>query len=48
MEIVDQSGWIWGLSLIVLTIAIHATTIVTMAFVGVGIRGRLETHGLKA
>ena len=47
MEILDHPGWIWGLSLIVLTMAIHATAIVMLAFVGVRIRVRLETRGLK-
>ena len=47
MEIFDHSGWLWGVSLIVLTMAIHATAIVMLAFVGVSIRVRLETRGLK-
>ena len=47
MEILDQPGWLWGLSLIVLTMAIHATAVVMLAFVGVRIRVRLETRGLK-
>jgi hypothetical protein len=47
MEILDQPGWLWGLSLIVLTMAIHATTVVMLAFVGVRIRVRLETRVLK-
>ena len=47
MEILDHPGWLWGLSLIVLTMAIHATAIVMLAFVGVRIRVRLETRGLK-
>jgi hypothetical protein len=34
MEILDQTGWLWGLSLIVLTMAIHATAVVMLAFVG--------------
>ena len=40
-------SWRWGLSLIGLTIAIHATAVVMMAFVMVGIRVRLETRGLN-
>jgi hypothetical protein len=48
MEILDQPGWLWGLLLIVLTMAIHATAIVILAFVGVRIRLRLKTRGLKA
>ena len=35
-----MSNWTWGLSLIALTIAIHATGVVMMAFVGFGIRVR--------
>jgi hypothetical protein len=34
MEILDQPGWLWGLSLIVVTMAIHATAVVMLAFVG--------------
>ena len=45
--VLDHSGWLWGLSLIVLTMAIHATAIVMLAFVGLRIRVRLETRGLK-
>ena len=47
MEILDQPGWLLGLSLIVLTMAIHATAVVMLAFVGVRIRVRMETRGLK-
>ena len=47
METLDHPGWLWGLSLIVLTMAIHATAVVMLAFVGVRIRVRLETRGLK-
>ena len=47
MEILDRPGWLWGLSLIVLTIAIHATAVVMLAFMGAGMRVRLETSGLK-
>ena len=39
-------NWIWGLSLIALTIAIHATGVVMMAIVGLGIRARLEIRNL--
>ena len=38
---------VWGLSLIVFTMAMHATAVVMLAFVGVRIRVRLETRGLK-
>jgi hypothetical protein len=47
MEIWDHPGWLWGLSLIALTMAIHATGVVMLAFVGVRIRVPLETRGLK-
>ena len=47
MEMLDQPGWLWGLLLIVLTMAIHATAVVMLAFVGMRIRARLETRGLK-
>ena len=47
MEMLDHPGWLWGLSLIVLTMAIHATAVVMLAFAGMRIRVRLETRGLK-
>ena len=47
MEILDQPGWLWGLWLIVLTMAIHATAVVMLAFVGVRIRVQLETRDLE-
>jgi hypothetical protein len=47
MEVLYNPGWLWGLLLIALTMAIHATAVVMLAFVGVGIRVRLETRGLK-
>src|SRR5262245_26812908 len=47
MEMLDHPGWLWGLSLIVLTMATHATAVVMLAFAGVRIRLRLETRGLK-
>jgi len=37
-----MENWVWGLSLIALTIAIHGTGIALMAFATVGIRVRLE------
>ena len=42
----ESVNWTWGLSLIALTIAIHATGVVLMSFVGLGIRARLETRKL--
>ena len=47
MEISDHPDWSWGLSLIVLTMAIHATAVVVLTFVGLRIRVRLETRRLK-
>ena len=40
----ESVNWTWGLSLIALTIAIHAMCVVLMALVGIGIRARLETR----
>src|SRR5260370_42650148 len=40
-------NWTWGVSLIALTIAIHAMGVVMMALVGLGIRVRLETRKLR-
>ena len=37
-------NWVWGSSLIALTIAIHATGVVIMSFLGFGIKVRLETR----
>ena len=34
MEIFDRPAWLWGLSLIVLTMAIHATAVVMLALWG--------------
>ena len=34
----DHPGWFWGLSLIVLMMAIHATAVVMLAFVAVRMR----------
>ena len=39
-------NWAWGLSLIALTIAIHAMGVVMMALAGLRIRARLETRNL--
>jgi hypothetical protein len=47
MEISDHPGWLWGLPLIVLTMAIHATSVVMLAFVTLRMRVRLETCALK-
>jgi hypothetical protein len=44
MEILGNPSWRWGLSLIVLTITIHAAAVVMMAFVGTRVRVQLETR----
>jgi hypothetical protein len=46
MEILGNPSWRWGLSLIVLTITIHATAVLIMAFVGARMRVQLETRSL--
>src|SRR5215510_4879993 len=45
MEMWDNPNWVWGLSLIALTIVIHSMAIVMMALVALRIRARLETRG---
>ena len=45
METLDYPSWRWGLSLIALTLAFHATAVVMMGIVTVKIRLRLETGG---
>ena len=47
MEMLDHPSWLWGLSLIALTMAIHATAVVVLAFAMVGMRVRLESRGLN-
>ena len=47
MEMLDHPSWLWGLSLIVLTMAIHATAVVVLAFAALRIRVRLEIRDLK-
>src|SRR5215831_14770332 len=48
MEMLDTPSWRWGLALIALTMAIHATVVVMMAFVGVRVRARLESRDLES
>ena len=43
----ENISWTWGLSLIALTIAIHAMGVVMMALVGFRIRARLEARKLR-
>ena len=42
----ETVNWIWGLSLIALTIAIHATAVVMLALLDVRLRVRLEERRL--
>ena len=42
----ESVNWTWGLSLIALTIAIHAMGVVVMSFAGFGIRAWMETRKL--
>jgi hypothetical protein len=46
MDLLESVNWTWGLSLIAMTIAIHATGVVMMALVGFVIRARLEIRNL--
>ena len=39
-----MENWIWGLSLIAVTIAIHGTGVMWIAFVDARIRIRIEHH----
>ena len=43
----SNPSWRWGLSLIVLTMTIHAAAVLIMAFVGTRIRVQLETRSLR-
>jgi hypothetical protein len=47
MDILDYPSWLWGLSLIVLTMAIHVTAIVILAYAALRLRVGLETRGLE-
>jgi hypothetical protein len=47
MEMLGHPSWRWGLSLIALTMAIHATAVVIMAFATVRIRSRLKARSLN-
>jgi hypothetical protein len=42
----ESVNWTWGLSLIALTIALHAAGVVMMALAGFGIRARMESRKL--
>ena len=45
MEMLDYPSLHWGLSLIALTMALHAVAVVMMGIVAVKIRFRLEARG---
>ena len=45
-DLLETVNWTWGLSLVVLTIAIHATGVVVLAFVTSRIRVRLASRRL--
>src|SRR5262245_43862970 len=47
MAMLDHPGWLWGLCLIVLTMAIHATAVVVLTVVVMRIRCRLESRGVE-
>jgi hypothetical protein len=47
MEMLDHPSWLWGLSLIVLTMALHATAVAVLAFPVMKTRVKLESHGLQ-
>jgi hypothetical protein len=47
MEMLDRPNWEWGLSLIVLTMAIHVGAVVMMACMSMSIRFRLESRSLN-
>jgi hypothetical protein len=46
MEMLANPSWRWGLSLIVLTVTIHAAALLIMAFAGGRMRVHLETRSL--
>lgn len=45
-NLLDSENWAWGLSLIAITVAIHATGVVLIALVGFGVRADLEGRRL--
>src|SRR6185503_15672179 len=45
-DLLETVNWTWGLSLVALTIAIHATGVVVLAFVTSRIRVRLASRRL--
>jgi hypothetical protein len=47
MEVLGNPSWRWGLSLIVLTMTIHAAVVLIMAFAGARIRAQLEARRVR-
>jgi len=47
MEMLANPSWRWGMSLIVLTMTIHAAAAVMMAFMGARLRVQWETRNLE-
>src|SRR5262245_24373781 len=45
-DLLETANWPWGLSLIALTIAMHATGVVVLAFVSLRIRVRIANRRL--
>ena len=45
-DLLERASWTWGLSLIALTVAIHALGVVMMALVMEKIRVRLDSRSL--
>ena len=45
-DLLESANWTWGLSLVALTIAIHATGVVVLALVGLRIRVRIANRRL--
>jgi hypothetical protein len=48
MDMLDRPNWAWGLSLIALTVAIHAIVLVIMAFVAMKVRLRQQARNLSS
>ena len=45
-DLMELVNWTWGLSLIVLTIALHVTGVIVLAFLGLRIRVRIASRRL--
>ena len=46
IDLLESINWVWGLSLIALTTAIHTMGVVMMSVVGIRIRATLEARNL--